>query len=153
MKSNTEKLMWRNVIVLCIYALLVWTFLFATRTFFSGFHLSDDQILIEFNNHLDHKSFFSTAYFEIKDDLFLRFRPLAIFYYLALAKWPYPNFTLIAFLVSLQAIVTCWFFYRFARYLKCSIVLFFLFPLFLLCGKQRVILWRDCVTETLALLL
>lgn len=153
MKLNIETPLRQHWVVLCIYALLVWVFVFATHTLFSGFHLSDDQILISFNDHLHKQSFFSAAYWEIKDDLFIRFRPLAIFYYVTLAKWPYPNFTLIAFLVSLQAILTCYFFYRFARYLKCGIVLSFLFPLFVLCGNQGVIFWRNCINETFAMFL
>ena len=82
MKLYTKNLYTEKVNVFFSYALLVWVFVFTTKTFFSGFHLSDDQILIYFNNHLHQQSFFSAAYSEIKSDLFLRFRPLAIFYYL-----------------------------------------------------------------------
>lgn len=139
--------------VFCAYAIITWGFLFLTGTIFSGFHLSDDQILITFNNRLQHEPFLSAAYHEIADDLFIRFRPLAIFYYMLLSKWPYPDFTMIAWLVSLQAILTCYFFYRFARYLKCNAVLSFLFPLFILCGNQGVVFWRNCVNETFAMLL
>ena len=138
----------QHILILCSYAILVWIFLFTSGTLFSGFHLSDDQILIAFNNRLEKQDFFSAAWFEIKDDLFLRFRPLAILYYMLLAKWAYPNFTLVAFLVSLQSIFTCYLFYRFARYLKCNPVLAFLFPLFILCGNQGVVFWRNCVNET-----
>lgn len=154
MKLNSAtQLFWQNIAVLSMYALLVYVLLFLTGTFFSGYHLSDDQILIKFNSGLHERSFFSSEWFQIKDDLFRRFRPLAIFYYQALAKWPYPNFSIIALLVSLQSIFTCYFFYRFARYLKCSPVLSFLFPLFILCGNQGVIFWRNCVNETLAMCL
>lgn len=153
MKPERKDTLRQHIVILGIYAILIWVFLFTTRTFFSGFHLSDDQILISFNTRIEQQSFFSAAWYEIKDDLYLRFRPLAIFYYLLLAKWPYPDFTLISMVVSLQAIFTCYFFYRFARYLKCNTALSFLFPLFILCGNQGVVLWRNCVNETFAIFL
>ena len=153
MKLYTKNLYTEKVNVFFSYALLVWVFVFTTKTFFSGFHLSDDQILIYFNNHLHQQSFFSAAYSEIKSDLFLRFRPLAIFYYLTLAKWPYPDFNIISLIVGWQGIFSCYFFYRFARDLKCSLAVSFMFPLFLLCGNQGVIFWRNCVNETFAIFL
>ncbi|MEO7292117.1 MAG: hypothetical protein ABIW34_03380, partial [Ginsengibacter sp.] len=148
-----EKETLQNRLALFMYAFFVFALIFATKTVYSGFHLSDDQILIGFRTQTDHRSFFSSAINAIKDDLYLRFRPLAILYYMALAKWLYPNFFLIAATVALQGIFACYFLYRFARLLQCAFVASFLFPLFILCGNQGVIFWRNCVNETFGMLL
>ncbi len=142
-----------DVLALLTYAILITTFLFLTQTIFSGFHLSDDQVLIRFNNLLQSKNFFNIARQEIYEDLFLRFRPLAIFYYLAVAKFLYPNFLFIALFVAGQGILSCYFFYRFCRVSQFKMLPSFLFPFFIFFGNQGVIFWRNCVNETLAMLL
>jgi hypothetical protein len=95
----------------------------------------------------------SSAYDAAREDLYLRFRPLAMVYYVAIAKWIYPSFTMIAVVLALQGIFSCYFFFRFARLLKCGLVVSFLFPLFVLAGNQGVIFWRNCMSETLCMLL
>jgi hypothetical protein len=154
LKSNiSHRYQGSNSFFLFIYAFLVFLFLFATETFFSGFHLIDDQTYIILNANYQSVSFLPAGYQAIRDDLFLRFRPLAILYYVAIAKWVYPSFTGIAFVLALQGIFSCYFFFRFARILKCGLLLSFLFPLFILAGNQGVIFWRNCMSETLCMLL
>ena len=143
----------RHALAFFIYTFLVLALIFATGTVYSGFHLSDDQILVGFSNQLNHSTFLATARDAIQEDLYLRFRPMAIFYYVAFAKWLYPDFFRIAIAVAIQGIFTCYFFYRFARQLKCLWIVSFLFPLFILCGNQGVIFWRNCVNETFGILL
>jgi hypothetical protein len=139
--------------ILLVYALLIFLFLLLTRTFFSGFHLIDDQTYIILNAKYQHESFLSAAIDAARDDLQLRFRPLAMVYYVAIAKWIYPSFTGIAILLALQGIFSCYFFYLFARLQKCGLLLSFLFPLFILVGNQGVVFWRNCMSETLCMLL
>ena len=93
-----------NVIILFIYALFIFLFLITTRTFFSGYHLIDDQTYIILNTKYQGVSFLSSAYDAAREDLYLRFRPLAMIYYVAIAKWIYPSFTGIAVVLALQGI-------------------------------------------------
>src|SRR5205807_2066494 len=77
----------------------------------------------------------------------------AMLYYVSFARFAFPNFTLIAFLVAAQGIFSSYFFYRFARLLGGSRFLSFLFPLFIFAGNQGVLFWRNCVNETFAIFL
>lgn len=142
-----------NAIILLIYALIIFLFLLGTGTFFSGYHLIDDQTYIILNSKYRGVSFLPSAYDAAREDLYLRFRPLAMVYYVAIAKWIYPSFTGIAMILALQGIFSCYFFFRFARILKCGLLVSFLFPLFVLVGNQGVIFWRNCMSETLCMLL
>ncbi len=142
-----------NVFVFLIYSFLILLLIFTTKTVYAGFQLVDDHILIGYNNRLAHDSFFSFLSAEIKNEFYLRFRPLSIFNYIVIAKWIYPDFFMLALVIAFQGIVSCFFFYRFARQLKCSFLVSFLFPLFIMCGNQGAILWRNCVNETLGMLL
>ena len=142
-----------NLLVFFIYSVLVFIFIFTTKTVFSGFQLIDDQILIGYNNQLHHDSFFFVLLHDLQNEFYLRFRPLTILNYIAISKWLYPDFFLLAMVIALEGIFTCYFFYRFARQLKCSPIVSFLFPLFILCGNQGVIFWRNCVNETSGMLL
>ncbi|MEP6616386.1 MAG: hypothetical protein ABJA57_07390 [Ginsengibacter sp.] len=142
-----------DLLLLMVYGCIIFLFLLATGTFFSGFHLIDDQTYILLNAKYHSSSFLYASYHAVKEDLFLRFRPLSMIYYVAIAKWIYPSFTGIALVLALQGIFSCYFFYRFARMLNAGIMLSFLFPLFILAGNQGVIFWRNCMSETLCMLL
>lgn len=144
---------YQNILVLCVYSILIFTLIFTTQTVFAGFQLTDDQILISFNNRLLREPFFFTLWESVKNEFYLRFRPLTVINYVAISKWLYPNFFLLALVIAVQGIFTCYFFYRFARQVKCSLAVSFLFPLFILCGNQGSVFWRNCVNETLGMLL
>src|SRR6476469_9491042 len=136
-----------DIVILLIYALFIFLFLFLTATFFSGFHLIDDQTYIILNSKYQHVSSLPASFDAAREDLELRFRPLAIVYYVAISKWVYPSFPGIAFVLALQGVFSCYFFYRFARIQKCGQLVSFLFPLFILIGNQGVVFWRNCMSE------
>jgi hypothetical protein len=138
--------------IVCIgIFVVVFTFFGVIGTFTSGYHLTDDFQVFEFNNKLEHQSLLQTQIETVKSDLKHRFRPL---YYphriLQAYLFGYNTGNWLLYTAFLGCISMSLFFLGMRKF-KCSVFESLLFICLLFIGEQIVVWMRIDPNETLGM--
>jgi len=133
---------------------VLFLFLNATGTLFSGFHLQDDREYLLLDESIKKVGFFKTLTSYMMDDLSIRFRPMWPFLKLIDTYFFMDHFGILsiknAVVVSTSA--TC--FYAYAKKMDLNCFFSMVFPAIILLGNQQTsVFWRLGTQEPVGILL
>jgi hypothetical protein len=130
-----------------------WALLAYFTGIFNGFfQLTDDVMYAGLLEKLQHNSFASVLKEIVANDLSIRFRPVALCYYLCVAAIFKLNYTDIMLLNISIAALSCYFFYRFARNIMLNFGSALLLCAILYMGNQGTVGMRTVLSENVAML-
>lgn len=127
-------------------------FAWVTGIFKGGFQFYDDIIYAELYTKLQHGSFLHVLSDIIKNDLAIRFRPVALFHYLFVAQIFHLDYTAIILYNVIITILSCYFLHRFISACGFGFVKSILFVGILYLGNQGSIAMRTVLSENIAML-
>lgn len=143
----------RSNLFVVIILFCLWFLLFiSSGTLFSGFHFMDDHDFVAIHHHLTTKSM---SFLEVivqwlqTDHETGRFRPFYFINRIFQTQFLGINVPLWAAYTALQAVLTTFFFFIFARLLKFSKLQAFLFALLTTVGSQSAVWWMLGPAETI----
>lgn len=140
--KNFLKRLNKDYIIVLLFFVGIFTFLYFTKTLYSGYHFIDDHCLVGMKESLKESSFLKTSYAYIKNDFSIRFRPVFSFYYILLVKIFSLNFFAMSVFMGILGIISFSFFYFGLRNLKFSVLQSTIFILLAFIGSQMAIWWR-----------
>ena len=140
-----------SIVALLVFAAFWSVFLFSAGTITSGYHLTDDHLVLLINSNLSQNNVFQVTANWIDRDLNIRFRPVFWIQRVFSIQIFGANFVLLSLLSLTMAVLTSWFLYMFARQVRFGRVSSFLFVLLIFMGKQAAIWWRLGTAEPIGM--
>ena len=152
MKKQNKR--WKEYIIISFIIIIgVFSFLYITGVFQSGFHLQDDHEFYSFGKGMENNGFWETLITGMKNDLTIRFRPLYRFLRFIGIYFLGTNWKIWYLVKMLQISCALSLLYIYAREKGVNVLLSIIFGLLILVGEQSAIWWRLGPQESLGILL
>ena len=137
-KYNIQEIL----VIITIFAVIVFGFIFANGIFNSSYHLVDDHEFVRISMDIENEGFLPTLIKWVGESFSIRFRPLYFVIRVCLTAIFGLHFKIWYACNAIELIVTMVFLYLFAKNLKCNKFVAFLFAIFGFIGMQTAVWYR-----------
>ncbi len=140
------------VLIFVLFAFFWFGIAVLTKTMFSGFHLTDDYIILQIKNSIDKIGLIPTFTEYMKPEMTGRLRPFYLSFLILRTYLFGSHYILWSMHLLLSATISSFLFYLFARIIKFPISESILFTIYSMLGYQSIIWFHLGYNETLGII-